>query len=700
MAITQDEMLSIINAVLSSIRTNSRTIGQLTAVTSLNDNDSFEIDGGKRVTYAVLRGLIESLSSIEHDSLKNLITKSELKSVSVTATENSATLSISTGGKTITTSIPIATTSKAGLMTATDKVKLQSAYDSAVSAKSITDTKGLPNGIAPLDPNGIVPAEHLPDRENVVEFGSIVSGVELQFGSSEHSSTDAGCMVVYDKDHHKFLLAEVLRLPAEVDNGATVQSLSTDSEASDYSESGSLVDPGLHIIRKFKYYPNWQDGDSFGSASLAGRVPKAGKLYVLTSENKIYHWSGTELEVVGTGLALGHSANSAYPGDEGVETNKKVDVLRDEFDSHVLSSERTISNLQDEVDSYAMPVLVDLPDMSYRLGKIPLVSLNGIVDAVEELDGLETVYGTTNYYFVRREKAIYWIDYDVTYGPIQSVSTIGMAPIMITDALFVCKNSVYSFDGESLHRLLTTADLGSVVPASLDGLVKRRHIMLTAEPGNVYRNYNNYIKISSHADTLYTLKQGDVFRVDLNGFYAGNGRFCKPLSECVIACVGKSGGSQATEFEYEIEDNGVLRAVWPYEEAQLGVAVCLQVYMDFIATKHSHVTLQRTSDGKRIFTFLDSYDETEVSLSSDFELETYLDIKEKKLCWSPAVLVQMWGWRRGVWKWRNIKNVHAFHPRDSFILRVRRRTRKARVMSEWIVLRCMLVNGKWELRKA
>lgn len=54
MAITQDELQGIINAVLSSIRTNSLTIDQLTPVTSLSDDDSFEINGGKRITYRML----------------------------------------------------------------------------------------------------------------------------------------------------------------------------------------------------------------------------------------------------------------------------------------------------------------------------------------------------------------------------------------------------------------------------------------------------------------------------------------------------------------------------------------------------------------------------------------------------------------------------------------------------------------------
>lgn len=58
MAITQNEIQGIVNSVLSAIRTNSRTIDQLTPVAGLSDNDSFEIGGGKRVTYSVLKALL------------------------------------------------------------------------------------------------------------------------------------------------------------------------------------------------------------------------------------------------------------------------------------------------------------------------------------------------------------------------------------------------------------------------------------------------------------------------------------------------------------------------------------------------------------------------------------------------------------------------------------------------------------------
>ncbi len=64
---TQEEKNTIIGEVLSSIRTNSKTIADLTPVTSLSDSDSFEVGGGKRVTYKTLSDLISSMSTEDLD---------------------------------------------------------------------------------------------------------------------------------------------------------------------------------------------------------------------------------------------------------------------------------------------------------------------------------------------------------------------------------------------------------------------------------------------------------------------------------------------------------------------------------------------------------------------------------------------------------------------------------------------------------
>lgn len=396
MAITQDEMQSIVSAVLSAIRTNSRTIGQLTPVTSLSDNDSFEIDGGKRVTYAVLRDLIASLSSTEQDSLKNLIAKNELKSVSINTTESSATISISSVGKTISTSIPIATTSKAGLMTAADKVKLQSAYDTAQTAKSTADNAiskaesaqtsitaisnkiGAPNGIAPLDGNGKVPAANLPGYvDDVVEFNAMVSGITPQLASSAKNSTDAGCMVVYDTDRNTYLLA-VSNLIVSDSAGweaikRPIKTLSTPVSALEIGEAQDAVKVSDYWLLEgnkvtlipsiFTYYNNWLDADSFGVGSMNGRIPQSGKVHICTSDNKTYRWSGSELVIIGTDLALGHTANTAFPGDEGAKLQTDLEGLAGEHNELSNDFKKLNSHISEK-----------------EMGEVKFIDLNAIVD--------------------------------------------------------------------------------------------------------------------------------------------------------------------------------------------------------------------------------------------------------------------------------------------------------------------------------
>lgn len=56
--VDEEDKQSIINAVLSAIRTNSKTIEQLTPVTTLSDDDYIELNGGRRVKVSVLREML------------------------------------------------------------------------------------------------------------------------------------------------------------------------------------------------------------------------------------------------------------------------------------------------------------------------------------------------------------------------------------------------------------------------------------------------------------------------------------------------------------------------------------------------------------------------------------------------------------------------------------------------------------------
>ena len=208
----------------------------------------------------------------------------------------------------------------------------------AEAAKSVTDTKGLPNGIAPLDANAKIPAANLPGFvDGVVEFNAMVSGVTPQLTSVTKNSTDLGCMVVYDKDHDTFLLA--------VSNKAVVDSvqwggvlrplktLNTPAAAIEIGETNTLVigdywqikDSVVNLkVSEFTYYNDWLDGASFGTTSSDGRVPEGGKVYICTSDNKTFRWSGSELVTIGSDLAIGYTAGCAFPGDEGMRLKERV----------------------------------------------------------------------------------------------------------------------------------------------------------------------------------------------------------------------------------------------------------------------------------------------------------------------------------------------------------------------------------------
>ena len=456
MAITQDEMQSIVSAVLSSIRTNSRTIDQLPPVTTLGDTDYFEINGGKRVSYSVLRDLIASLSSTEQDSLRTLINKNVLSSAFISTTETTATLSISSIGKTITATVPIATTSKAGLMTALDKVKLESAYTTSQAANTtaqtantkaetaqanvtaLTNKIGMPNGIAPLDSNLKVPAANLPGFvDDVVEFNAFVSGVTTQMASSSKCSTDPGCMIVYDSDHNTFLLAvSNTAVTSKSEWESVLRPMKASNTPAPAIVGGNTYVPSVGdywqnqdgeatlIIGKFTYYNNWKDADSFGEGNVNGRIPESGKVYICTSSNKTFRWSGSELVTIGSDLALGHTANTAFPGDEGLQ-------------------------LQENLNDASKEIAKNTTEIA-KLGKeVSIVPFDGISPLPFNLTGGMIFYFSKAhaFYYSTGTSANSW----TPYGPYNTGSGDQVHPR--ADIIFRKGNELYRWDGNDLVKV-------------------------------------------------------------------------------------------------------------------------------------------------------------------------------------------------------------------------------------------------------
>lgn len=175
---------------------------------------------------------------------------------------------------------------------------------------AFTATKGMPNGLAPLDSESKIPATYLPSYvDDVIEFAKTVESVTVQPSAIDKSSTDSGCSVIYDKTKNVFVLSV------------------TDSTGT-------------------KYYKDWNDSDVFGNESDIGIVPQSGKVYVDNNENKTYRWSGTKLVVIGSDLSLGYTEATAFPGSDGKELQQTVAL-----------QEQAITSLTNTINSWDNKIL-------------------------------------------------------------------------------------------------------------------------------------------------------------------------------------------------------------------------------------------------------------------------------------------------------------------------------------------------------
>ena len=58
---TNEEKQEIVNEVLAALQTHGKTIGQLTPVISPSDSDTFELSGGRNLSYGKLKDLITAI---------------------------------------------------------------------------------------------------------------------------------------------------------------------------------------------------------------------------------------------------------------------------------------------------------------------------------------------------------------------------------------------------------------------------------------------------------------------------------------------------------------------------------------------------------------------------------------------------------------------------------------------------------------
>lgn len=162
----------------------------------------------------------------------------------------------------------------------------------AAAIKSITDSKGLPGGIAPIGDNGLIPTRFIPGAmDDVKEFDGFVT---------------------------------IVATPE-------TQSITGEVDVMFNSVTGCFIAKPHRLDITVNYYSNWYNADSFGEISLNGRIPASDKLYVDKTNNKSYRWSGSKMVVTGTDLALGETSSTAYPGDKGKLNAGNIERLKKAF---------------------------------------------------------------------------------------------------------------------------------------------------------------------------------------------------------------------------------------------------------------------------------------------------------------------------------------------------------------------------------
>lgn len=131
-----------VTRVLATLKTNGRTVNQLTAVTTFGSSDYIELNGGRRIAVSTLVDtVLESLEST-FDDLETDIGGMVVQAFSMSAGASSIVVALRQQGYSpMTVTLPLATITEAGLLSPSEKDRLN--FDSTPHEGS---TKGVTSG--------------------------------------------------------------------------------------------------------------------------------------------------------------------------------------------------------------------------------------------------------------------------------------------------------------------------------------------------------------------------------------------------------------------------------------------------------------------------------------------------------------------------------------------------------------------------
>ena len=267
----------------------------------------------------------------------------------------------------------------------------------------INDKIGKSGGIASLDANGRVPASMIPAAmDDVKEFDGVEPLDITSFTSAEVSSSDDGCLLYYDPERNTF----ILRSPS-----------------------------GWHNL--------WTDAEAFGTPTTNGVTPAADKVYIDRETNKTYRWSGTQLVAIGSDLALGYTASTAFPGNEGKSISSavksqaasisKLNTSVSTLETDVSTLELNISALGESLDNIKSSVPENVRFVRFtRIVSGPVDIVLSGADGGPDTVGFEVVYDASRKRFLILDMntLIYYPTFpgDESYGSQGNVNAPGVIP--------------------------------------------------------------------------------------------------------------------------------------------------------------------------------------------------------------------------------------------------------------------------------
>lgn len=341
MPLTQDQQ-TIFDAVITALRTNSKTIDQLTPQASLADSDYFELNGGRKVSYATMKSMFAALSDADIVNLNQAITNAKLKGVSIALTATGATLTVQSEGKSVSCAIPVAVYNsaadgekKAGLMSAEDKYKLDTTVNDRVNDRGLISdlqrwgqeagwmvqrvTHGKDDA---SDVYAKVRMHKMDEPDSEPSYTEVV----LVPGATESAAGAMTAQQVKDLKLAKGLMAtkghanglapldankhvpdeniapkffDVLMFDSVVDEEVTVTNIS--SSTLGYGDEGAAIVYSSKLDRfllkitqagvlKPTYCNNFRDSERYGTLGLDGVCPVEGKIYIEGERGYPYVW--------------------------------------------------------------------------------------------------------------------------------------------------------------------------------------------------------------------------------------------------------------------------------------------------------------------------------------------------------------------------------------------------------------------------